>query len=63
MTEHEKFESLLNKAGISRQELARRMGMQYTSVTNQLAPAKPLPKWAKSILIFVELLEEKQKEK
>lgn len=62
MNEHQKFKSLLDEAGISREEFADLMDMKFTSVTNQLAPAKELPKWAKSVLIFHERWE-KRKEK
>lgn len=51
MSDHEKFRSLLESLGLSYKELADRLGLKYTSVTNQLAPAKELPKWAKSMLI------------
>ena len=51
MTDHEKFKALIDKLGLSRQELADMLGMKFTSVTNQLAPSKDLPKWAKSMLI------------
>lgn len=62
MNDHQKFKDLLNEAGLSREEFADLMGMKFTSMTNQLAPAKDLPKWAKSVLIFSERLE-KRKEK
>ena len=62
MTDHEKFKALLNEAGLSREEFAELMEMKFTSVTNQLAPAKELPKWAKSVIIFSERWE-KIKEK
>jgi len=51
MTDHQKFKALLTKLGLSYKDLADKLGMKYTSVTNQLAPAKDLPKWAKSMLI------------
>jgi hypothetical protein len=62
MTEHEKFESLLNDAGISRHDLAEHLGLAYGSVQNQLAPSKDLPRWAKSIMLYQER-REKIKEK
>jgi hypothetical protein len=52
--QHEKFETLMNELGFSRQDLADLLGMKYSSVTNQLAPAKKLPKWAISMLIVYE---------
>lgn len=52
MTDHEKFKALLEEAGLSRKQFAELMGMKFTSVTNQLAPAKKLPQWAKSVIIF-----------
>jgi len=62
MTDHEKFESLLNRAGISRHDLAKHLGLAYGSVQNQLAPSKDLPRWAKSVLLVLERWE-KIKEK
>ena len=49
MNEHERFNKILSQIG-NRRKLAEYMGMSYESVRNQLAPSKPLPKWAKSIL-------------
>jgi DNA-binding XRE family transcriptional regulator len=62
MTNHEKFKSLLNRAGISRHDLAEHLGLTYGSVQNQLAPSKNLPRWAKSIMLYQER-REKIKEK
>lgn len=62
MTDHQKFKALLDEIGLSREEFAELMDMKFTSVTNQLAPAKELPKWAKSVLIFHERWQ-KRKEK
>ena len=42
--DHNKFKALLNEAGITREDFAYKMGMKYTSMTNQLAPSKELPK-------------------
>lgn len=56
MTDHQKFKALLDEVGITREEFSELMGMKFTSMTNQLAPAKELPKWAKSALIIVERL-------
>ena len=61
MTDHLKFKALLDEAGLSREDFAELMDMKFTSMTNQLAPSKHLPKWAKSVLIFHERLEEKKK--
>lgn len=63
MTDHEKFESLLNQARISRHDLAKHLGLAYGSVQNQLAPSKDPPRWAKSVLLVWEHWEEKIKEK
>ena len=60
MTDHQKFKALLDEAGLSREDFAELMDMKFTSMTNQLAPAKDLPKWAKSVIIFHERLEEKK---
>lgn len=62
MTDHEKFESLLNEAGISRHDLAEKLGLAYGSVQNQLAPSKELPRWAKSVLLVWERWEESKKD-
>ena len=56
MNDHQKFKALLDKAGLTRQEFSKLMGMKFTSITNQLAPAKELPKWAQSALIISERL-------
>lgn len=64
MTDHEKFESLLNEVGISRHDLAEHLGLAYGSVQNQLAPSKKLPRWAKSMLLLGERWEKiKEKDK
>lgn len=64
MTDHEKFESLLNKARISRHNLAEHLDLAYGSVQNQLAPSKKLPRWAKSMLLLGERWEKiKEKDK
>jgi len=55
MTDHEKFKALLDKLGLTYASLAEKLGMQYDSVKNQLAPAKELPKWAKSMLLVTNL--------
>lgn len=59
MTDHQKFKALLDEVGLTREEFSELMCMKFTSMTNQLAPAKELPKWAKSALIIVEILKEK----
>ena len=61
MDNHQKFKALLDELGLSREDFAELMDMKFTSMTNQLAPAKHLPKWAKSVLIFHESWEEKKK--
>jgi len=61
MDNHQKFKALLDELGLSREDFAELMDMKFTSMTNQLAPAKHLPKWAKSVLIVHERLEEKKK--
>ena len=55
-TDHQKFKALLDEVGLTREEFSELMGMKFTSMTNQLAPAKELPKWAKSALIIVDRL-------
>jgi len=52
MSEHEQFNKTLSKIG-DRRDLAKYLGMSYESVRSQLAPSKPLPKWAKSILYYI----------
>ena len=54
MTDHEKFKALLDSAGLTYTSLAEGIGMKYDSVKNQLAPAKKLPRWAKSMLLLAE---------
>ena len=60
MTDHQKFEALLKDIGLSRKKLAKEIGMSYTSVTNQLAPAKKLPRWAKAMLYVNHRYQEKK---
>jgi len=48
--------------GLTREEFAEHLGMKYTSMTNQLAPAKKLPKWAKSVLIITDKMEDSNKQ-
>ena len=50
MTDHEKFKALLDKVGLTYASLAEKMGFTYNSIKSMLAPAKELPKWAKSML-------------
>lgn len=52
------FNKLLKDIGGSRKELAKELGIEYTSVTNQLAKSKPIPKWAKSMLYMQKKLKE-----
>lgn len=61
--EHKEFKALLEEAGLTREEFANELGMKFSSMTNQLAPSKELPKWAKSVLIIVRKLEIKKVEK
>jgi len=61
MSDHKKFEALLNEVGLSREELADLIDLKYTSVTNQLAPAKDLPRWAKAMLIVQERWQNKKR--
>ena len=62
MTEHEKFQNLMDKLDISREELADYIGLKKSSARNQLAPGtkvkKPLPRWAKSMLLVAEKIED-----
>jgi hypothetical protein len=60
MDNHQKFKALLDELELSREDFAELMDMKFTSMTNQLAPAKHLPKWAKSVLIVHERWEEKK---
>ena len=60
MDNHQKFKALLDELELSREDFAELMDMKFTSMTNQLAPAKDLPKWAKSVLIVHERWEEKK---
>jgi len=60
MNERQQFIALLDKAGLSYKEFAEKMGLQYNSMKSMLAPGdsspKPLPKWAKSVLVINEAL-------
>lgn len=44
------FNDLLKEIGGNRKELAKEIGIEYTSLTSQLAKSKSMPKWAKSML-------------
>jgi len=59
MTDHQKFKALLDEVGLTREDFSELMGMKFTSMTNQLAPAKEFPKWAKSALIIVDRIKAK----
>ena len=50
------FNDILKEIGSDRKQLAKEIGMQYTSLTNQLAKSKPLPKWAKSMVYLYKAL-------
>ncbi len=56
MTDHEKFEMILDKCKLSRRQFAGLINITYKSLTNQLAPSQELPKWAKSVVIVCEKL-------
>jgi hypothetical protein len=64
MTEQEKFNQLLNEVG-SRKELADYIGLELSSVNNQVAPGKThikhLPKWGKSMLYLAEKIKERKR--
>jgi len=55
MTDHEQFKDLLNQVGLTYKSLAEQLGLSYESVRNQCALAKPLPRWAKSMLLIDKL--------
>jgi len=44
------FDKMLKALDLDYKKLSVILGMKYTSVTNQCAPAKELPKWAKTML-------------
>ena len=52
------FNELLESIGGDRKELAKDIGIKYTSATNQLAKGKEPPKWAKSMLYMARKLKE-----
>lgn len=54
MTDHEKFKALLESVGLNYHSFAEEMGFTYDSTKSMLAPSKPLPRWAKSMLILSE---------
>jgi len=49
MTEHEKFNKLLNQLG-DRKDLANCLGVSIGNVHNLLKPSRDLPTWAKAML-------------
>ena len=53
MTEHEKFNKLLNHIG-DRKDLADYLGMSIGNANNVLKPSRKLPVWAKSMLYVQE---------
>ena len=59
MTDHQRFTALLDRLGLSYRDLGDRLGMKYTSIKNQLAPGKVLPRWAVGMLITQDLLNKK----
>jgi len=61
MNDHEKFKSLMSELGIlSYHELAELVGLKYQSVKSLMAPSKPMPTWARSMLIVYNRMKEKQ---
>jgi len=58
MTEHDKFNSLLNQLG-DRKDLADYLGVSYGNIKNLLAPSRDLPTWAKAMLYVQERWENK----
>jgi hypothetical protein len=59
MTEHDKFNKLLNQLG-DRKDLADYLGMSYGNVKNLLKPSRDLPSWAKAMLYVQERWENKK---
>lgn len=53
MTEHDKFNELLNQLG-DRKDLADYLGMSIGNVHNLLRSGRELPVWAKSMLYVQE---------
>ena len=52
------FNALLKSFGGDRKELAKAIGIKYTSATNQLAKGKEPPKWAKSMMYMARMIKE-----
>jgi hypothetical protein len=52
---HIKFKNLMADLDMNYRDIADLLGMKYSSVKNQLAPAKELPKWAVSMLFVSEV--------
>jgi|GEM_PF-1783293 len=61
-TQKQKFNSLLESLSLSTEDFAKKMGFKPASVYNQLCPSKPFPKWAKSMLIMEEIINEGAKQ-
>ena len=53
MTDHERFNELLNQLG-DRKDLADYLGLTYGNIKNMLMPSRNLPTWAKSMLYVQE---------
>ncbi|WP_114752279.1 hypothetical protein [Pleomorphovibrio marinus] len=62
MTDHEKFKALLQSVGLSYKQLAKELGLTHDSVKSLVAPAKELPKWAKSMLLVADRLKLKKQD-
>jgi hypothetical protein len=52
----------LESLSLSTEDFAKKMGFKPASVYNQLCPSKPFPKWAKSMLIMEEIINEGAKQ-
>ena len=52
------FNDLLKSIGGNRRELAEAIGIEYISLTSQLAKSKTVPKWAKSMVYMDRKLKE-----
>lgn len=51
---HWRFRTLLNKMELDYAALATELDMKHTSLKNQMAPSKPMPRWAKAMLLVEE---------
>jgi hypothetical protein len=53
-SDHQRFKQMIKAMGMSYKSLAADLGLEYNSLKSMLAPSKELPKWAISMLLVYE---------